>query len=370
MSDTFHLFQLTSNFASLLLCSYILVMLKMLFSWLPSRSFLVAFFAIKIVIALGLICASLIDSAFDGVLYLLSLPLVLLIGPLLVRFTHSTIEVKTMPLLSNTNKILFFSGLVCLMPFVLFPNTSVNTESNLGLMQATGQIVFIALFLLSSSYYFLPFIWRFYRGKLYGPHFSENTYQWLKGVWLSFTLIWLTIVIDFISDIFDHHPLWRDVLAFIIDLASVVIITLYTARYCKREDFVKESETFAIAQKYEKSGLTQEHAEKILTELDRLMSEEELYLDCDLTLDKVAKRCASQPKYVSQALNQVRAINFYEYIATFRVEYAKKQLLQTRFSILEIAMNAGFNAKSTFNNTFKKLTDQTPSKYREENIAV
>ncbi|RTZ46849.1 AraC family transcriptional regulator [Chryseobacterium arthrosphaerae] len=53
--------------------------------------------------------------------------------------------------------------------------------------------------------------------------------------------------------------------------------------------------------------------------------------------------------------------NFFQYVNEFRVEQAKKLLKETnsKLSILGIAYESGFNSKTSFNTTFKKLTGQT-----------
>ena len=53
--------------------------------------------------------------------------------------------------------------------------------------------------------------------------------------------------------------------------------------------------------------------------------------------------------------------------ATYRVEEAKKKLLDPAFkhlSVLGIAEEVGFSSKSSFNSVFKKHTGTTPSEFR------
>ncbi len=53
----------------------------------------------------------------------------------------------------------------------------------------------------------------------------------------------------------------------------------------------------------------------------------------------------------------------------FRVEKVKKDLSDDQkghLKLLSIALDAGFNSKSSFNVIFKKHTGMTPSEYREK----
>ena len=369
MSDPSQLFLLISNFASALLCLYILFIFKLMFDWLPSRKFLMGFFAIKLIVSMSFFALNLFENAWAFRAYISTLPLILLVGPLLTRFTRSTINIKKMPLLNGANILLLLSGYVCLLPFILLPFPYAPSSEGIEIWRNLSQLAFVMLFLISSSIHFLRFFVQFYQGQLYGMHFSENTYQWLKGVWLSCSLIWATVVIDFISDLFDHHPIWRDVVAFAIDLASVLIVIVYTVRYCKQSDFVATSKQFIKDTYYEKSGLSEQQAQSILRRLDKLMEQDKVFLDSELTLDKVATHCQSKTKYLTQALNQYRQTSYLEYLAHHRIEFAKQQLKQTDNSVLDIALAAGFSAKSTFNHTFKKLTKQTPTEFRKEKAA-
>ena len=54
--------------------------------------------------------------------------------------------------------------------------------------------------------------------------------------------------------------------------------------------------------------------------------------------------------------------NFFDFINTYRIEEMKKQLQgESKYTILGIAYESGFNSKSSFNRIFKKYTGQTPS---------
>jgi AraC-like DNA-binding protein len=47
-----------------------------------------------------------------------------------------------------------------------------------------------------------------------------------------------------------------------------------------------------------------------------------------------------------------------------RIRDACDLLIHSNDTIIEISEAVGFNAKSTFNTSFKKITDQTPSQWR------
>lgn len=98
------------------------------------------------------------------------------------------------------------------------------------------------------------------------------------------------------------------------------------------------------------------------------MSEEELYLDSSLTVHKLAKSINSNSKYISNVINSEFQQNFAVFVNTYRIEKAKKILINPdykQYTIESISKEVGFNSKSAFNIAFKKFTNQTPSEFRK-----
>jgi AraC-like DNA-binding protein len=63
--------------------------------------------------------------------------------------------------------------------------------------------------------------------------------------------------------------------------------------------------------------------------------------------------------------------NFFDFVNTYRVEQAKRDLMDSKkreLKILAVAYDAGFNSKTSFNTLFKKHTGLSPSEYREREI--
>lgn len=124
--------------------------------------------------------------------------------------------------------------------------------------------------------------------------------------------------------------------------------------------------------KYEKSTLTNEKQEKLIDSLEKIVQNEKLYLEPELSIQILAGKLNTSPYYISQVLNQNLKTNFYDYINSQRVERAKELLTASthkNLTILAIGFEAGFNSKTTFNTVFKKFTGKTPSVYKSENAS-
>lgn len=117
--------------------------------------------------------------------------------------------------------------------------------------------------------------------------------------------------------------------------------------------------------KYQRSALNAQLSNNIVNKLTQAMQHDQLFLDASLSLPKLAKHIATSPSYISQTLNETLGLNFFDYVNRYRVEAAKIQLLNSDQTVLDIAMNVGFNAKSSFYTAFKKETQLTPSEYRK-----
>jgi AraC-like DNA-binding protein len=120
--------------------------------------------------------------------------------------------------------------------------------------------------------------------------------------------------------------------------------------------------------KYQRSSLTDEQSATILDQLTRIMETGRPFLDPELTLPELSERLSVSPNHLSQVINGKCKKSFFDFVNEYRIEEAKKLLLSPRFShysILGIALEVGFNSKSSFYTAFKKHTGMTPSQYKD-----
>jgi AraC-like DNA-binding protein len=114
--------------------------------------------------------------------------------------------------------------------------------------------------------------------------------------------------------------------------------------------------------------LSSREVESMKTQLMNLMETEKCFLNPDLELPSLAAKLNLTPHELSYLLNKGMGSNFFEFVNQYRVEEAKKLLLSAEhkhLNILGIAYEAGFNSKTTFNATFKKVTGVTPSNFKK-----
>ena len=127
---------------------------------------------------------------------------------------------------------------------------------------------------------------------------------------------------------------------------------------------------FFIAVKYKNGDLPEMLLQKYKMRLIRHMENKKPYLNPNLSLNILANELSISPKHLSQVLNNSFQQNFYRYVNSFRIEECLKKLKapsQKKINILEIAYEAGFNSKNTFNSAFKEITGMTPTEFRRQN---
>ncbi len=107
--------------------------------------------------------------------------------------------------------------------------------------------------------------------------------------------------------------------------------------------------------------------EVIKGKLEALMRDEKIYHEPDLTLGKLAALAGLSVHQLSEFINTHFNINFSGYVNQFRVEEAKKLLIQNpEQNILQIAYQVGFNSTSAFHRYFAKFAYLSPKAYRKK----
>lgn len=131
------------------------------------------------------------------------------------------------------------------------------------------------------------------------------------------------------------------------------------------EDLLPPDDAPESGDKYSRSALSPELAQALIDEAQSLMDQEQLYLDSKLSLANLAERLKVSTNYLSQAINQCTAQNFFDFVNSYRIAHSMKLLGQQEKSVIDVAMDSGFNSKSAFYAAFKKHQNMTPGQYRQ-----
>ncbi len=115
-----------------------------------------------------------------------------------------------------------------------------------------------------------------------------------------------------------------------------------------------------------KTALVTQKDKLFAKNLELYMVKQKPYLNEKLTLHELAESLGVKPYYVTFILNKVINKKFFDFINYYRVEEIKTRIKDgqiSKFTILSIAFDCGFNSKASFNRIFKSFTGYSPTEY-------
>ncbi len=113
------------------------------------------------------------------------------------------------------------------------------------------------------------------------------------------------------------------------------------------------------------SNLTALDLEKILDKIDFLLQEEKIFKDSEISLPGFAQHLGITSHQLSEILNKKIGKSFYNLMKEYRIKEAQ-QIIQTDPDrrMIYVALESGFNSKSSFNAAFKQEVGVPPLVYR------
>jgi AraC-like DNA-binding protein len=179
----------------------------------------------------------------------------------------------------------------------------------------------------------------------------------LRVLW-AFDVLWLAFNIPYelprIGDIliarFDWYPLYIPLVVVIYYLGVKGYFISYRAPVVK-----------AVVQSIPEDKLGQ-----VVSRLKKGMEQEQLWLQADLNLGRLAEHCGVAPKLLSAVLNQHMDTTFNEFVNGYRVAAVRERLLlpeSRELTIAGLAYECGFNSLPTFQRAFKAIAGMSPKEY-------
>jgi AraC-like DNA-binding protein len=135
----------------------------------------------------------------------------------------------------------------------------------------------------------------------------------------------------------------------------------------------KEEREEILEQERNKDKVFSDDLQEIANNFVDLMENERLFKIEGLSVKDVADNMEVQAYLVSQAINNCLGKSFFDLVNGYRVEEAKKLMLDEKLnhlSMIGIGFEAGFNSKTAFNIAFKKHTGMTPSEFKRSQREV
>lgn len=131
-------------------------------------------------------------------------------------------------------------------------------------------------------------------------------------------------------------------------------------------DDVLESPVRTDGMLAEKPAEVGENLQPWKEKVEAFMQKNKTYTNPQLSLAELATKLKMPPHLLSKVINEGFDKNFFDFVNTYRIEEFKRRVEDPRFkhyTLLSIAYDVGFNSKTAFNRSFKKITNQTPREY-------
>ena len=222
---------------------------------------------------------------------------------------------------------------------------------------------FAILLLLSVPVYIAWSLVVMRRARLALPSATESSrFRWIGSLIAGLGLVWLATMaaaaINQTQLARPHLVFWAlTLVVYVLGYLGLTRTTVFTA---------PEFETLKneLQPKYRKSGLKPADARALYADLVGYVDNERAFLDPDISLGSLARDLGYSTNHVSQVINEFDQCNFRDFINARRVAEACRRLQDAQeTNLLELAMDVGFNSKSSFNRAFRKFAGVTPSEY-------
>ena len=232
---------------------------------------------------------------------------------------------------------------------------------------------FFAIFLYAKAFLLL-----FRYANLYQYVLSYDNVRWLKifmALGSLVILLWLTAIISNISEVLNpeiyiYYPmrLSCSIILYWIGYQGFFNYNILTQRIQLRKDIASENELIIKVPKTEIIIETESKENQFLV-IQNHIENHNRYLDSAFSLEVLATETKMSVSKVSSIINNHSEFNFSDYINQFRIEKAKKLLLEPKYkdyNIEAIGFECGFNSKSAFYAAFKKFTNLTPTEFKKK----
>jgi AraC-like DNA-binding protein len=272
------------------------------------------------------------------------------IGPALFYFIKSSIEQTIV--IPNKWKWNFAVLLAVILSIgIVFPYETYPKYWNLYFV----KIIYLQWFvcILATGFLLRTIFYKLFSKRKKATERNINGFEkWLLSIYGGNILIFASYVLSLMPI---NYPIY---ISGSIAYTFILYIFILKLLYRKKTDDLFS----ANSNKYGSKKVDHETATALIEKLHQLMVEKKIYQNSNLTLSELSKEIDISVHQLSQLLNDNVGKNFTAFINEYRINEACNIMVSDKRLTLEgIGYEVGFNSKSTFFATFKKLKGTTPS---------
>lgn len=192
---------------------------------------------------------------------------------------------------------------------------------------------------------------------------EQRSVKWFSAVLWIWGAVWLFYAVEYTLVFSGFRWIGSGVLFPLLEASILMVFVHFALKQHVLREADKSSPT---PEEVRVPTLKPERMQLIASKLHEIMAQKELYKEEDLSLNRLSDAVSCSENHISETLSQHLNSNFFQFVNGYRVEAAQQLLKTTDKLITTIAYDVGFNSKSTFNSAFKKVTDMTPSAWRNQ----
>ena len=152
-------------------------------------------------------------------------------------------------------------------------------------------------------------------------------------------------------------------------LLLIVFLAYFFVRRREQKRSLAIPEKEIEAEEPQMSDTKTASSDDLMQRIHHIVVEEQKYLDSELTASSLATLLGTHRNNISLCINSQKGCNFSQYINTYRIEYAKKLMLQNPdMKINFIGLDSGFSNDTSFFRTFKAFTGLTPKEWKAKQL--
>ena len=313
----------------------------------------------------------------------------LLFGPLIFLYVQALINHRIKIIL---HFIPFFIAKMVLLPFYML--SAEEKVSSLNMVNTSStvsddwySIYFFPIISLFGFLQILFYLWQISKDlKIY----DQQLFRWFSNVenihlnWLKHS-VWALSALTIVSFLYllgelllsssIQHMGFYGGLALVLLIYAISykaisqpdILSLFQNEK-KTPDIINNNQVTDSLEKVDETKATIKTESLLSKKLKDLMEREKLYLNEKLSGNEMAETLGISRHRLSEVLNNELGTNFYNFINHYRIEACKQKMADPKFehyTLLALALECGFNSKTTFNTVFKKETGITPKQFKK-----
>ncbi|MEN8120668.1 MAG: helix-turn-helix domain-containing protein [Bacteroidota bacterium] len=248
-------------------------------------------------------------------------------------------------------------------------NSGINDLADSRTIQNLDYVFKIStyIYLIQGIFYFLGIylFYRKYKLKIRNLYSDQKTKE-LKRLESIIYLILIMVITNIITvNFIGLNKIWNNDLSFILVSIFITFSFGFLGILGAKQKNIYAAETMIKNQDHVLNNPIEELKNKLLYQFN----EKKIYLKKDLNIWDVCLETNSNRTYISHLINTELGLNFNCFVNKYRVDEAKKLLINPDFadlSIQTIADRSGFNSLASFNRAFGKFEKMSPGKFRKE----